>query len=73
MAASFHFVSSSRTHTHHKTKTKNREKLVAGGKAPVLTARLMEKRLKEWAKGGDSLMWGDFQRAVVAEPAKAEA
>ena len=33
----------------------------------------MEKRLKELAKGGDSLMWGDFQRAVVAEPAKAEA
>lgn len=32
----------------------------------------MEKRLKEWAKGGDSLMWGDFQR-VVSEPVKAEA
>ena len=36
--------------------------------------RLMEKRLKEWAQGGDSLMWGDFQRAVTTEPAaKAEA
>lgn len=32
----------------------------------------MEKRLKEWAKGGDSLMWGDFQR-VVTQPATAKA
>ena len=31
----------------------------------MLTARLMEKRLGEWAKGGDSLMWGDFHTVLT--------
>lgn len=34
--------------------------LPPGSKSAGLTARLMERRLKEWANGKDSLMWGDF-------------
>jgi hypothetical protein len=44
------------------------EKLVpAGSKSATLTARLMEKRLKEWASGKDSMMWGDFLAKMRSE------
>lgn len=54
--------------SHHILLLHNRERILAGGKSGVLTARLMEKRLGEWANGGDSLMWGDFQTVLSTQP-----